>query len=233
MKVLLINGSPHKNGGTVENLKTVEESLNKNGITTEWFHLGTKPVRGCIDCRQCAKTHRCAFNDDVCNAIIEAILGADGVIIGTPVYFASANGALTAILDRVFYAASSHGNLFKGKVAACIASMYRSGGNSAIDRINKYFAFSEMPIWSSKDMEKKELLFNQAVSLDFADFYYISLSPSCPELKYSLNQLEKMGYDKYFGQTYLAITNGKIVIKNPDDIKESSNPIHYSCEIKK
>ena len=93
--------------------------------------------------------------------------------------------------------------------------------------------YDKVTIWSSKDMEKKELLFNRAVSLDFADFYYISLSPSCPELKYSLNQLEKMGYDKYFGQTYLAITNGKIVIKNPDDIKESSNPIHYSCEIKK
>lgn len=93
--------------------------------------------------------------------------------------------------------------------------------------------YDKVTIWSSKDMEKKELLFNRAVSLDFADFYYISLSPSCPELKYSLNQLEKMGYDKYFGQTYLAITNGKIVIKNSDDIKESSNPIHYSCEIKK
>lgn len=149
MKVLLINGSPHKNGGTVENLKIVEKSLNKNGIITEWFHLGNKPVRGCIDCRQCAKTYRCIFNDDICNAIIEAIIEADGVIIGTPVYFASANGALMAVLDRVFYAASSHGRLFKGKPCACVASLYRSGGNSAIDRINKYFAFSEMPIVNS------------------------------------------------------------------------------------
>lgn len=102
-----------------------------------------------IACEGCAETSRCVFKDDVCNDLIEAILKVDGVIIGTPVYFSGANGALTAILDRVFYAASTHGRLFNGKPATAVASFYRSGANSAIDRINKYFAFSSMPIVTS------------------------------------------------------------------------------------
>lgn len=149
MKVLLVNGSSHKNGGTVVALKEVENALQKNGVETVWFQLGNKSVHGCIDCRKCEKTNRCVFKDDVCNDLIEAMLVADGIVIGTPVYFASANGALTAVLDRVFYAASTHGQLFKGKPAATVASFYRSGANSAIDRINKYFAFSSMPIITS------------------------------------------------------------------------------------
>ncbi|MBO4312545.1 MAG: flavodoxin family protein [Desulfovibrionaceae bacterium] len=149
MKVLLVNGSSHRNGGTVHSLKIVEAALNESGVDTEWFQLGARPVRGCIDCRKCAETFRCTFNDDVCNALIEAMIASDGVIIGTPVYFASANGALTAVLDRVFYAASTHGRLFTGKPAAAVASFYRSGGNNAVDRISKYFAFSGMPIVTS------------------------------------------------------------------------------------
>lgn len=93
------------------------------------------------------KTFRCNFTDDVGNELFEAILKADG--IGTPVYFAAPSGVLCALLDRVFYAASTHGNLFKGKPAAAVASCIRSGANSAIDRLNKYFSFSEMPIISS------------------------------------------------------------------------------------
>lgn len=86
----------------------------------------------------------------MCNDLIEAILKSDGLIIGTPVYFAAPNGTLCALLDRVFYAASTHGRLFNGKPAAAVASCIRSGANSAIERLNKYFAFSEMPIVSSR-----------------------------------------------------------------------------------
>ena len=149
MKVLLVNGSSHKDGGTVHSLKIVEKAINDAGVDTEWFQLGNKPVRGCISCERCAETFRCAFKDDICNDLIEAMLQADGVIIGTPVYFAAPNGALMAVLDRVFYAASTHGRLFTGKPAAAVASMYRSGGNNAVDRLNKYFAFSGMPIITS------------------------------------------------------------------------------------
>ena len=146
MKVLLVNGSPHEKGETYTALSIVEKSLNENGIEVEWFWIGTKPVRGCIACGGCAEKFRCVFNDDVANDLTEKMIEADGIIIGTPVYFSGANGALTAILDRVFYSAQTHGNLLTGKPASAIATMYRSGANSAIDRINKYFAFNSMPI---------------------------------------------------------------------------------------
>lgn len=149
MKVLLVNGSPHRNGGTARALKIAEKELQRAGIDTEWFMLGTDPVRGCIACGSCAGTHRCAFGDDVCNDLIEKLLAADGVILGSPVYFAGPNGALTALLDRAFYAAANFGQLLKGKPAAAVVSVWREGGSAAIDRLNKYFTFAQMPIVSS------------------------------------------------------------------------------------
>lgn len=146
MKVLIVNGSPHEHGETYEALLSVENGLKDQGLTTEWFWIGNKPVRGCIGCNGCASKNRCVFNDDIANNLIEKIVEADGIIIGTPVYFSGPNGALTAVLDRVFYAGQSYGKLFTGKPASAIATMYRSGANHAIDRINKYFAFSGMPI---------------------------------------------------------------------------------------
>ena len=146
MKVLLVNGSPHKNGETYKALSLVEESLKENGIDTEWFWIGNKPVRGCIGCGGCSKKFRCVFKDDIANDLIEKTIEADGIIIGTPVYFSGPNGALTAVLDRVFYAGQVYGNLFVGKPASAIATMYRSGANHAVDRINKYFAYNSMPI---------------------------------------------------------------------------------------
>lgn len=149
MKALLVNGSPNKARNTYRALSIVEDALKSEGIETEQFHIGNKMLRGCIDCLKCTETNRCAFSDDPCNDLIDAILKADGVIIGIPVYFAGPNGALCALLDRVFYAASAHGGLFKGKPAAAVASCYRSGATAALDRLNKYFTFSQMPVVSS------------------------------------------------------------------------------------
>jgi len=149
MKVLLVNGSSHEKGSTYTALSLVEVALHEKGVETEWFQIGNKPIRGCIDCRGCQNTNRCVFTDDPCNALIEAFLRADGIIIGTPVYFAGPNGALCSLLDRVFYAASAHGQLFRGKSAAAVASCYRAGCTAALDRLNKYFTFSEMPVVSS------------------------------------------------------------------------------------
>lgn len=149
MKVLLVNGSPRKNGTTFSALSVVADTLQENGIDIEYFHIGTLPVRGCIDCKKCADSNRCVYNDDICNSLIEGFLAADGIIIGTPVYFAGPNGALCALLDRVFYAASTHGRLLSGKPAAAISTCYRAGSTAALDRLNKYFAFSEMPMVSS------------------------------------------------------------------------------------
>lgn len=147
--VLLLNGSPHANGNTATALRLIEDELAEHGVQSEWFQLGSKPVRGCIGCERCEMTHRCAFDDDPCNRLIEALLRADGVIVGTPVYFGGPNGALCALLDRAFYAASNFGQLFRGKPAAAVATCWRAGATPTIDRLNKYFSFSQMPIVSS------------------------------------------------------------------------------------
>ncbi len=148
-KVLLINGSPRPDGETHHALSIIETALRENGIDCEWFQLGTDAVRGCVHCNGCRKSHRCVFEDDDCNTLIDKIVAADGVIIGTPVYFAGPNGALCALLDRVFYAGSCFGRLFAGKPAAAVATCWRSGASATLDRLNKYFTYSEMPVASS------------------------------------------------------------------------------------
>ena len=149
-KVLLVNGSPHGNGNTAAALKIVQMELHERGIETVRFQLNGKPVRGCIACGRCESEHRCAFGDDQCNELIEKLLEADAVIIGTPVYFAGPNGALCALLDRAFYAAANYGQLLAGKPAAAIATCWRAGATPSIDRINRYFLFSQMPVISSE-----------------------------------------------------------------------------------
>ena len=148
-KILMINGSPNKNGNTKAALSEVEAVLKDNGLETFWFELGNRPVRGCLGCDSCEKTNRCVFNDDPANELIEKMLEADAVIVGTPVYFAGPNGALCALLDRTFYAASNYGQLFKGKPAAAVATCWRAGATPSLDRLNKYFTFSQMPVVSS------------------------------------------------------------------------------------
>ncbi len=149
MKVLLINGSPRKRGNTFQSLQIISECLNQHGIESEIFQIGNEKVRGCISCNGCCASFRCVFDDDCCNSLIDAIIRADGIIIGSPVYFAGPNGALCALLDRVFYAAAEHGNLFARKPAAAVVNCYRAGATAALDRLNKYFTFSEMLIVSS------------------------------------------------------------------------------------
>jgi len=147
MKVLLINGSPHADGCTYTALREVEKTLNKQGVDTHIYHIGKQPVWGCISCLACNKTGVCAFGDDPANTIIKLMKEADGVVIGTPVYYASINGALGALLDRVFFAAGSQ---FWYKPAAGIVSCRRGGAGSAFDRLNKYFTISGMPVVSSQ-----------------------------------------------------------------------------------
>ena len=148
-KVLLVNGSPHKNGNTAAALRILERELQGFGKDVIWFQLDGKPVRGCLGCNRCSSSHRCAFQDDQANELIEKMLDADAIVIGTPVYFAGPNGALCALLDRAFYAASNYGQLFANKKAAAIATCWRAGATPSLDRINKYFSFSQMNIVTS------------------------------------------------------------------------------------
>lgn len=147
MNVLMINGSPHKDGCTYTALSEVAKPLNELGIETTIFHIGNQPVRGCIACGKCNKLERCIFEDDKTNECIELMTKADGIVIGSPVYYAAPNGMLCALLDRVFYA---KGYAFAYKPAAAIVSCRRSGSTAAFDRLNKYFTISNMPIVSSQ-----------------------------------------------------------------------------------
>jgi multimeric flavodoxin WrbA len=121
--------------------------LEKQGIESRFFHIGTKAVRGCIACGKCKDTGYCSSSDDPVNECIDLIRAADGVIVGSPVYYASPNGALLALLDRVFYAGS---DAFAYKPAAAIVSCRRGGAATAFDVLNKYFTISNMPVVSSQ-----------------------------------------------------------------------------------
>jgi len=148
MKVLLVNGSPHANGCTYTALSEVAETLNQDGIETEIFQVGTKPLAGCIACRSCAKTGHCVFDDKV-NEFLEIAGNFDGYIFGSPVHFAAASGAITSFMDRVFYTDLNGGRqLFYLKPAACVISARRAGTTATFDQLNKYFGLMQMPIVS-------------------------------------------------------------------------------------
>lgn len=146
MKVLLINGSPRPNGCTCTALLEVAKILEMEGIETQIFQIGRGPVRGCIACNVCAKLGKCAFDDDPANEMLRLMREADGIVVGSPVYYAGPNGALCALLDRVFYASGG----FAFKPAAAVVSARRGGTTAAFDRLNKYFTMSRMPIVSSQ-----------------------------------------------------------------------------------
>jgi multimeric flavodoxin WrbA len=146
MKALLINGSPHANGCTFTALNIVAEELQKNGIETEIVHIGNKDIRGCIACGKCAELGRCVFNDMV-NEVAPKFEQADGLVVGSPVYYAGPNGTLTNLLDRLFFSTPFDKRM---KVGAAVVSARRGGTTAAFDRLNKYFTISEMPIVSSR-----------------------------------------------------------------------------------
>lgn len=146
MKVLLVNGSPHKDGCTNLALEEVAKSLNKNGIDTEIFWIGNKPISGCIGCGACFKTKRCFINDKV-NEFVEKAEMSDGFIFGTPVHYAGPSGFIKSFMDRCFYGKSY---AFEYKPAASIVSCRRGGAATAFDDLNKYFTISNMIVVGSQ-----------------------------------------------------------------------------------
>jgi len=146
LKVILVNGSPHAKGCTYTALKEVADTLQKNGIETEIFQPGTKPISGCLACGKCFTTGKCII-DDCVNEFLDKVPGADGFVFGTPVHYAAASGQLTSFLHRVFYGKS---RIFKGKVGAAVVSCRRGGAATAFDQVNKYFTISGMPVVSSQ-----------------------------------------------------------------------------------
>ena len=145
MKVLLVNGSPHPQGCTFTALSEVASELEKQGIDTTMFQLGTQPIAGCIACGSCRKTGKC-FRDDKVNEALALVPECDGFVFGSPVYYAAASGQLSSFLDRLFF---SGGRYFAHKPGAAIVSCRRGGASAAFDELNKYFTISNMPIVSS------------------------------------------------------------------------------------
>lgn len=146
MKVLLVNGSPHEHGCTDTALREVAGKLAEHAVETEFLYLGTQPVAGCIACKVCGETGRCVY-DDAVNRLLERLDEFDGIVVGSPVYYAGPSGQICSFLDRLFYAS---GGRMAGKLAAAVVSCRRGGASSAFDRLNKYFTISSMTVVSSQ-----------------------------------------------------------------------------------
>ncbi len=146
MKVLLLNGSPRKEGNTAKALLEVEKALKQEGIETETVTVGHLPIRGCLACGSCYKTGKCVI-DDIVNELAPKFEACDGLVVGSPVYYASANGTLVSLLDRLFYSTRFDKRM---KVGAGVAVARRGGCSATFDELNKYFTISGMPIASSR-----------------------------------------------------------------------------------
>lgn len=146
MKVVAINGSPKSNGNTYEAIRAVAKELEKENIEVEVIHIGNKVVRGCLACNGCAKNknERCVIQNDEVNEWIQKMKDADGIILGSPVYYSAIAGTMKAFLDRAFYVASSNGGMFRHKVGASVVAVRRSGGIPVFDQLNNYINYSEM-----------------------------------------------------------------------------------------
>ncbi len=146
MKVLLLNGSPHAKGSTYTALHEMETVFHRQGIETELIQVGHLPVRGCIACGGCRKAGKCVF-DDIVNTLAPKFQEADGLVVGSPVYYASANGTLVSVLQRLFYSTGFDKTM---KVGAAVASARRGGLTATFDELNKFFTFSGMPVASGQ-----------------------------------------------------------------------------------
>ena len=146
LNVLLINGSPNAKGCTYTALSEVERTLQAEGIATELVHIGNRDIRGCIACYKCAEQGHCVFNDAV-NELVPKFEAADGLVVGSPTYYAGPNGTLTNLLDRLFFSTPFSKRM---KVGAAVCSARRGGTTATFDRLNKYFTISEMPVASSR-----------------------------------------------------------------------------------
>lgn len=149
MKVMLVNGSPNREGCTYVALRQIQKTLKEENIGSDIYRIGHKDIRGCIDCRKCSELGKCVFDDEV-NSFVEKADEYDGYIFGGPVYYGTINPTLTNFMTRAFFSSFFGGKkIFRLKPAAAVASARRAGTMTAIDTINRFFTWGEMPIISS------------------------------------------------------------------------------------
>jgi multimeric flavodoxin WrbA len=165
MKVVAFNGSPRENGNTAQAIRTVFVELENQGIQTELVHIGGKKLQGCIGCRKCFQTldRQCSNTDDEMNSYIEKMDEADGIIIGSPVYFGNVTASVKALIERGGYVARANGDMLKRKAGAAVVSVRRAGSNFTFAAINFFFTISQMIIPGSN-------YWNMTLSRDPADF---------------------------------------------------------------
>ncbi len=150
MQVLVINGSPHKDGCTYTALTEVIKQLEVHNISTRVIHVGTKPVQDCIGCMGCARKKSCVFEEDAVNEAARLMDESDGLLVGSPVYYAGPSGALCSFLNRMYFQRIATPEAFANKPAAAVVSCRRGGASAAFDRLNKYFSIARMPVVSSQ-----------------------------------------------------------------------------------
>ena len=208
-KVLLLNGSPHVNGCTARALEEMIRVFEQEGIETELIQVGSKNIRGCISCNKCTELGKCVFADAV-NETAAKLAEADGLVVGSPVYYGSPNGTIISFMDRLFY--SSAGTVPKQmKVGAAVVSCRRGGNTASFDVLNKYFTISEMPVAASnywnqvhgftagdveKDLEGLQMMRNLARNMSF-------MIRSFAEMK------EKEGYPANEHASFTSFADGK------------------------
>ena len=206
-KVILLNGSPHKDGCIARALQEMVTTFEKEGVETEIVEIGKQDIRGCVDCRYCATHGRCVF-DDIVNETSAKLDAADGLVIASPVYYGSPNGTLLSFLDRLFFSSSSKMAM---KVGASVVSCRRGGNTASYDALNKYFALSEMPIATStywnqvhgftaedveKDLEGLQTMRNLARNMAFL-------------MRASAAQKEVDGYPEIEREEFTSFQDGK------------------------
>ena len=206
-KVILLNGSPHANGCTATALNEMIKVFQEEGIETELIHVGNKSIRGCISCNRCSETGKCVF-DDLVNEVAPKFAEADGLVVGSPVYYASPNGTILSFMDRLFYSTSFSKQM---KVGAAVVSCRRGGNTATYDVLNKYFTISSMPVASStywnqvhgftaedakKDLEGLQTMRNLARNMAFM-------------IKAFADAKQKYGYPEMEKSYFTSFTDGK------------------------
>ena len=206
-KVILLNGSAHQHGCTATALDEMIKVFEEEGIETELIQVGTKDIRGCIACGKCSEAGRCVF-DDLVNEVAPKLEAADGLVVGSPVYYGSPNGTILSFMDRLFYSTSFSKHM---KVGASVVSCRRGGNTATFDVINKYFTISGMPLASStywnqvhgfsaedvkKDLEGLQTMRNLARNMSFM-------------IRAFADAKEKYGYPKVENECFTSFPDGK------------------------
>lgn len=207
-KIILLNGSPHSDGCTATALNEMIKIFQESGVETELIHVGNKSIRGCIACGKCSQMGKCVFDDDLVNQVAAKFEEADGLVVGSPVYYSGPNGTILSFMDRLFYSTSFSKQM---KVGAAVVSCRRGGNTATFDVLNKYFTISSMPVASStywnqvhgftaddvrKDLEGLQTMRNLARNMVFM-------------IRAIADAKEKYGYPEQERQYFTCFADGK------------------------